>query len=87
MEYATPTTIPILYKYKEKVKEEMDDEENEVSKEYRSGRMDPSREVAQFEKGRSVKKKIGKKRDIEERFKLIKEQKSIITGINYLSLI
>jgi hypothetical protein len=46
LEYATPTTIPILYKYKEKVKEEMDDEENEVSKEYRSGRMDPSREVA-----------------------------------------
>ncbi|CDW80609.1 UNKNOWN [Stylonychia lemnae] len=87
LEYATPQTIPVLYKYKEKVKEEMDDEENEVSKEYRSGRMDPSREVAQFEKGRSIKKKVGKKRDIEERFKLIKEQKSIITGINYLSLV
>lgn len=38
--------MPILYKYKEKIKEEMDEEENDVTKEYRSGRMDPSREVA-----------------------------------------
>ena len=34
----------------------MDDEENEVSKEYKEGRMDPSREVAQFEKFRRIKK-------------------------------
>lgn len=65
----------------------MDDEENEVSKEYRSGRMDPSSEVAKFEKGRRIKKKVGKKLEMEIKFKQIKEQKSIVTGINYLSLI
>jgi len=69
------------------VKEELDEEENEVSKEYRSGKMDPSREAAQFEKHRRVKKKIGKKREFERQMQQIKEQKSIVTGINYLSLV
>ena len=63
----------------------MDEEKNEVSKEYRSGRIDPSREVAQFEKRRHGKK--GKRREFEKRMKQIKEEKSIVTGINYLSLI
>eukprot|EP00347_Sterkiella_histriomuscorum_P004349 403360787 len=87
LEYAAPQSLPVLYSYKERVKEEMDEEENEVSKEYRSGRMDPSSEVAKFEKGRRVKKKVGKKLEMELKFKQIKEQKSIITGINYLSLL
>lgn len=65
LEYATPSSIPILFQYKERVKEEMEEEENEVSKEYRSGRMDPSSEVAKFEKGRRTKKKVGKKLEIE----------------------
>ena len=86
LEYASAQTIPKLFQYREKIKEELDDEEFEVTKEYRSGKMDPSREVAQFEKGRRVKKSIGKRKDLELKFKALKEQKSIITGINYLSL-
>lgn len=73
LDYANASTIPILFRYKEKVREEMDDEENEVSKEYKSGKMDPSREVAQFEKHRRIKKKVGKKADIELKFKQIRE--------------
>ena len=56
MEYANPATMATLYRYKEKIKEELDEEEAEISKEYRSGKTDPSSEVARFEKFRRVKK-------------------------------
>jgi hypothetical protein len=59
-----------------------------VSIEYKSGVMDPSREVAIFEKFRSVKKAIGKsKRVIMGMPGRVLEQKKITTGINYLSII
>lgn len=79
--------MPMLFQYKNKVKEEADEEANEVSKEYRSGVMDPSREVAKFEKGRIVKKNVGKKLEIETMAKMMLAQKNMMTGINYLTLL
>ena len=63
LEYANPQVIPMLYKYKERVKEEMDEDESEIAKEYKEGKMDPCREVAQFEKVRKIKKLVGKKKE------------------------
>jgi hypothetical protein len=55
------------------MKEEADIEAVEASKEYHSGVMDPSRDAAKFEKVRRIKKNVGKKLEIEKRFKLLKE--------------
>ena len=41
----------------------MDEEENEVAREYKSGKNDPSSEVGQFEKYRNIKKMVGKKKE------------------------
>jgi hypothetical protein len=65
IEYANPQSIPLLFNYKHKTKEEADEEAIEASKDYHSGMMDPSREVAMFEKGRSVKKMIGRKKRMD----------------------
>ena len=52
----------MLFKYKDKIKEEADDIANEVRTEYKSGVMDPSRDAALFEKNRRIKKNLGKKK-------------------------
>eukprot|EP00350_Pseudokeronopsis_sp_OXSARD2_P006612 CAMPEP_0170558838 /NCGR_PEP_ID=MMETSP0211-20121228/38225_1 /TAXON_ID=311385 /ORGANISM="Pseudokeronopsis sp., Strain OXSARD2" /LENGTH=55 /DNA_ID=CAMNT_0010871195 /DNA_START=1883 /DNA_END=2050 /DNA_ORIENTATION=- len=54
--------MPMLYQYKIKQKEEAEHIADEVNKEYKSGVMDPSRDVAMFEKKRYIKKDIGSKK-------------------------
>ena len=87
IEYANPQTLPLLYQYKYKIKEEDEEQANEVTQEYKSGMMDPSRDAAKFEKTRMTKKSVGKKKDYEDKLKKYKDEKSYRTGINYLSML
>ena len=79
--------MPMLFKYRQKVKDETEQVENEVSQEYKSGVMDPSRDVAKFEKTRRAVNKIKKSAKYEDINKQRLEQKNIQTGINYLSIV
>jgi len=67
LDYSKPQVLPLLYKYKERLVEELEDVEKEVTADYHSGVMDPSRDVAQYERVRNMKKLVGKKLDMLRR--------------------
>ena len=75
LEFAESSVLKVLFQYRLKGKHENEEIANEVTKEYKSGMMDPSREVAKFEKLQSMKKNIGKKKIYNEYEKQVKQMK------------
>jgi len=56
LDYANPNVLEQLYRYLEKTEEQQQLTEEDVIKENKEGQMDPSSEVAKFEKlGRTKK--------------------------------
>ena len=54
LDYANPNVLEQLYRYLEKTEDQQQQTQQEVIKEFKEGQMDPSSEVAKFEKiGRS----------------------------------
>lgn len=66
IDFAEASTIQQLFEHHIQGIRDRRDEANEAEVEYRSGIMDPSRDVAQHEKQAAIKKKILKTKTIKE---------------------
>lgn len=63
IEYANPNVLEQLYRYKQNIEELQEVEENEVIKDFRSGKLDPASEINKMKKHRlgtkgTIKNKI-----------------------------
>ena len=65
IEFAEASTLKHLFDHQIKNLQHQNNIAEEVNKEYRSGIMDPVRDVAQFERQAAIKKKIIKKKEFD----------------------
>lgn len=84
IDYANPNLLEKLYRYKEKIEELQDIEENEVVKDFKSGKMDPASEVSRFEKNKSHKKNFGRKNPSDEILANLQQQRNLKSGVEFL---
>jgi len=89
LDYANPNVLEQLYRYLEKTEEQQQMTEEEVIKEFKEGQMDPSSEVAKFEKGGRTKKGGGAMRGNSKRLSEIiiakmQHQRNAEKGVEFL---
>ena len=69
-----------LYKYKERIEEIQEIEENEVVKDYRSGKMDPASDISRSDRFKKRSKKDGNESIISN----LIQMRNIKAGVEYL---
>ena len=80
VEYANPHILEQLYRYKERIEEQEEVEENEVVKDFREGKMDPAAEISKAENLRKKTKKNPSERIISNMISM----RNLRAGVEYL---
>ncbi len=75
LDFAESCALRVLHSYKLKGKFENEQVAEEVTKEYKSGMNDPSRDAARVERMAAIKKNVGKKKIINDYIKLMEQSK------------
>lgn len=71
----------MLYQFKLKIRQESEDNANDVKKEYETEMFDTKRIVAREENLRFVKKEVGKKRRIKDMMRKFEFEKGMNSGM------
>lgn len=84
IEYANPNVLEQLYRYKQNIEEIQEVEENEVIKDFRSGKLDPSSEINMMKKHKLGTKGTIKNKISDEIISKMHQQKVLEKGIAWL---
>lgn len=84
IEYANPNVLEQLYRYKQNIEEIQELEENEVIKDFRSGKLDPASEINKMKKHRHGTKGTIKNKISDEILSKMHQQKVLEKGIAWL---
>ena len=80
VEYANPHILEQLYRYKERIEEQEELEENEVVRDFREGKMDPAAEISKVENLRKKTKRNPNDRIIANMISM----RNLRAGVEYL---